>query len=319
MSQGKDFIEVCIRPIELLDADNLLGNDPLGDDIFTSFSSELSIYQLKQFINSIRPHIPICRQIIHVYRYNSILVKPLDDWKLRRIGLLPNDILTVSPTMNSTWLFNDMEYYENKYITDISYLISNSMEKKLTLNNLDAILTKRVPFKKLPLIVFLRKFPDFFLVYTDISTHEKIISMNVDFKYPLFLSNSEKFYDNKIFPLENFPFDDYKDVDMDTKLVTLDFKIQSKWYCLQLVNCNKLARFEKYIIPDSICYLFFNEKKIGTLHTKNMLNFQYEFAHFIVEIPSDVELYSCILHLEIWTDNIDGKRLLGDIRLGLLF
>ena len=135
----------------------------MGEDWEIEVPMELTIVGLKKYIEA-RRGISEHRQLIRLR--NGKLVPPVrENWNLRRVGVSPRSIVCVEPSFPGAWLWNELPYYVNKLIKEVLDIVDNS-GGTILLSDLNKKIRPPPPIK-IPLRVFLRKYPEYFLFTTE--------------------------------------------------------------------------------------------------------------------------------------------------------
>ena len=107
-------------------------------------------------------------------------------YQLRRIGLTVKDnILEIRPTMKGVWMWHPMDYYVEKFKEDLVRLIG---DKQLEVSEIVTLVHKtKPPVLRMSTKVFMRMYPEVFLMETSLRSDLSKVSLNKNGDLPMFL------------------------------------------------------------------------------------------------------------------------------------
>jgi hypothetical protein len=293
----KEVFDVIIRPMDK--------NWIMGEDWIIKVHRDMKVKYLRAIIEEYRK-IPSCRQLLKLLRNSQKIEIVNEDWSLRRLGLLPEDMIAVEPTMTATWLWNPIEYYETKLLEDILKAIDMN-EGRASLPAISGLLTPPPPIK-ISLQRFISQYPDQIHVYTDTTSGIKWIQRPYhEFQLPTYSNYSFELGIAQQLDLPDFNFDDYADID-DTKPLELDFVIPNVIYNIQITSANNLIPSATNSFPNPICILFFNGAEVGrTSGRAKSLNPTWNDAVFVVQVSPNQNIYDCVVAVEVHDTIVNEK------------
>lgn len=107
-------------------------------------------------------------------------------YQLRRIGLTVKDnVLEIHPTTVGIWLWHPMDYYVDQFKAALVKRIGDEVVELCDLVHCD--LVHKPPVIRTSTKVFLRKYPEVFLVTTSLRSNRSNVRMNKDLSPPIFL------------------------------------------------------------------------------------------------------------------------------------
>jgi hypothetical protein len=140
------------------------GSWRMGEDYVLNISIDQTVIQLMQLIEKIKG-ISAHRQQIRLSN-NKLITKSREIWALRRHGIQNNTKIKIEPTRPGAWLWNDYEYYVEKFLSEIIHLLHQTTSPILL-----SELEQRVAYPPCFIStfrVFLRQHPDRILLRTDL-------------------------------------------------------------------------------------------------------------------------------------------------------
>lgn len=139
----------------------------MGEDWSIRFPYQHTLNQLKAYIEE---HRGISRHRMQLRLRKKILMPNRENWTVIRYGIYDGYVICVEPTLSGSWLWNPIEYYENKLIEEILAIVDQQPGQRIALSSLEPLV--QVPpciAKKSNLRAFLRKYPEKFFIHTEVS------------------------------------------------------------------------------------------------------------------------------------------------------
>jgi|TARA_B100000482_G_scaffold166128_1_gene130419 hypothetical protein len=107
-------------------------------------------------------------------------------YQLRRIGLTVKDnVLEIRPTMMGVWMWHPMDFYVDQFKDLLTDLIG---DKQLSVAELvELVKGKKPPVLRTSTKVFMRMYPETFLLTTSLRSDRTNVELNKDMTVPLFI------------------------------------------------------------------------------------------------------------------------------------
>lgn len=143
----------------------------MGDDLVLEIDPNSRLDEFFQLLSE-RKKIPKCRMVVRLppdrrFLWQNGRCGDRADWSLRRLGVSSRAPIVVQPTFPLAWLWEDEQWYEDKYLAGIKAAIEEAPQQALTLQELAVAVEKPSPIMK-TLRTFLRQYPDSIAMETNV-------------------------------------------------------------------------------------------------------------------------------------------------------
>lgn len=153
----------------------------MGEDVVLNYAVDESLLIVVERLMKIK-QIDISRMQI-VIPPNRIVGNNQLDASLKTVGIsVNNNVIEVHPTTRGVWMWHPMEHYEDLYRRELLDVLG---DQKLMLSELIR-LAKKPPVLRMTTRVFLRKYPDVFVVETSLVSNRSFVRKNIDNSNVLF-------------------------------------------------------------------------------------------------------------------------------------
>ena len=288
----------------------------MGDDWEVRVPIDWGVPDVTKMVNEARG-IPLSRMYIRMPdgRY---LDKKKEKWTLRRHQLHDGSVLQVEPTIRGGWLWNSLEWYRDKLVSDVGAALDAAVDRPnednmLTTEHLTKTLGLFVPppLGDISLRTFIRSFPDVFYTHLDTTSglcwvRRAKVALTLPTRgfYPAELGTVKHFRERR------FNWDKYADID-DRKLVELDFEIPDVSYNVEVMSCSDLKRADTFGSSDPLGFVYWHNcvewKEVGrTAQRRNTLNPEWRDARFVVSVNASFEVENCQLFVEFFDVDAGG-------------
>lgn len=145
----------------------------MGDDVCLEASLEAI---LKSVVDRVRILKAIHASRVRVVIPPGHIIENLEI-NLKRVGINEkSNVIEIHPTTRGVWMWHPMEYYERQYKDELFRVLGDD---KMDLTELIQKASKP-PVLRMTTHVFLRKYPDFFVVETSLASNLSRVRKNSD-------------------------------------------------------------------------------------------------------------------------------------------
>lgn len=165
-------IDIILRGV---DVDEYGDRWVMGEDVVLNYSVDDSLLLVVERLMKVKQIDKSRMQI--VIPPNRVVSNNQLDVSLKTVGItVNNNVIEVHPTTRGVWMWHPMEYYEDFYLKKLLDVLG---DQKMMLSELIR-LAKRPPVLRMTTRVFLRKYPDVFVVETSLVSNRSSVRKNVD-------------------------------------------------------------------------------------------------------------------------------------------